>query len=80
MVAKLVDCEVKKLTFVCDLSHDVHVIELRPQLDDGIKDGEDGSCIKSLRVGGVSGGTWCTIYDNLPPFEDILGGMSIHGL
>jgi hypothetical protein len=57
MVAKLVDCEVKKLTFVCDLSHDVHVIELRPQLDDGIKDGEDGSCIKSLRVGGVSGGT-----------------------
>ncbi len=30
--------------------------KLRPQLDDGIKDGVDGSCIESLRVGGISGG------------------------
>jgi hypothetical protein len=45
MVAKLVDCEVNKLTFVCDLLRDVRVIKLAPQLGDGIKDGVDGSCI-----------------------------------
>lgn len=56
MVAKLVDCEANKSTFDYDLMHDVHAIKLGPQLDDGIKDGVDGSCIESLRVGGVSGG------------------------
>jgi hypothetical protein len=42
MVAKLADCEANKSTFICDLSLDVCAIELRPQLDDGVKDGVDG--------------------------------------
>jgi len=34
----------------------VHAIKLRPQLNEGVKDGVDGSCMESLKVGGVSGG------------------------
>jgi len=45
MVAKLVDCEANKSTFICDLLRDVRAIKLRPQLDDGIKDGVGGFCI-----------------------------------
>jgi hypothetical protein len=39
MVAKLVDCEANKSTFICDLLCDVRAIKVGPQLDDGIKDG-----------------------------------------
>jgi hypothetical protein len=43
MVAKLVDCEANKLTFISDLPLDVPTIEPRPKLDDGVEDGVDGS-------------------------------------
>ncbi len=34
----------------------MHAIKLGPQLNGGVKDGVDGFCIESLKVGGVNGG------------------------
>jgi hypothetical protein len=59
MVAKLVDCDYNILAFVCDLLLDVPSLKIGTKLNDGIGDGivlrVDGSCKRSLSVGGVSG-------------------------
>ncbi len=52
-MVKLANCEANKLAFICDLLLDVLAIKLEPQLDDGV---EDGSCMESLKVAGISGG------------------------
>jgi hypothetical protein len=59
MVVKLVDCDYNILAFVCDLLLDVPSLEIGTKLDDGIGNElvlrVDGSCRRSLSVGGVSG-------------------------
>jgi hypothetical protein len=81
MVVKLPDYEANKLIFVYDSLFDVHVVKLKPQLNDGVEDGVYGSCMESLKVGRVSGGhdvpsmTFCHLLKTFP-----MANMSIHGL
>jgi hypothetical protein len=80
MVAKLVDYEANELAFVYDSLFDVLVVKLRPQLDDGVKDGVNGFCMESLKLGRVSGGhnvlvmTFCHFLKTF-----WMASMSIHG-
>ncbi len=52
MVVRLANCDCSTSPFIYDLPLDVLTTIIRIELDDGVGDGVDGSCKRSLNVGG----------------------------
>jgi hypothetical protein len=81
MVVRLANCDCNTSPFINDFPLDVLTTKIKIELDDGVGDGIDGSCKRSLNVGGVNGGhdvSPITFYHLLITFQVACPSMAIN--